>query len=302
MFSRRCQQWQNKSVFSYPGPYTPQKHGMIFTVIFIDEATEATLDIDDWQTLTQGGYSAHNVKYQSAKSSINRCPMVITSQQRLNFGPFDQPAMDRRLTTYEFRSLLNPQRNAALWLKKHPMDCVIWATEKAKAFTDEENKSDEALVCRRWHFAGKRQGKATGTVPRPSMDGGSLQKVAGTHQSLGTFDTAEAIAERKKVCMALGLLREKDHHLVTSVAERLPVSSDLRMDESAQQHDGGNESEDEERLYITPVPPGKRLSADVVSTGVSDCAISESAETEKVQEYPRRERAGMERAFSSLKF
>ncbi|KAJ7390562.1 hypothetical protein OS493_024600 [Desmophyllum pertusum] len=66
------------------------------------------------------------------------------------------------------------------------------------------------------------------------------------------------------------------------------------MDESVQQHDGGNESEDEERLYITPVPPRKRLSTDVVSTGVSDCAISESAETEKVQEFPGRDESGDE--------
>ena len=38
---------------------------------FIDEATESTLDIDDWKTLMQGGNLAHNVKYQTAKSFIN---------------------------------------------------------------------------------------------------------------------------------------------------------------------------------------------------------------------------------------
>jgi len=64
-------------------------------VIFIDEATESTLDVDDWKTLTQGGYSAHDVKYQAAESFINRCPMIITSQRKLDFGPSDQPAMDR---------------------------------------------------------------------------------------------------------------------------------------------------------------------------------------------------------------
>ena len=32
-------------------------------VIFIDEATESTLDMDDWKILTQGGYAAHDVKY-----------------------------------------------------------------------------------------------------------------------------------------------------------------------------------------------------------------------------------------------
>ena len=100
---------------------------MFTEVIFIDEATESTLDIDDWKTLRQGGYySAHDVKYQVAKSFINRCAMIINSQQKLDFGPSDQPAMDRRLSTYEFRSLPNPQKIAAKWLRSHPMDCVLW--------------------------------------------------------------------------------------------------------------------------------------------------------------------------------
>ena len=50
-------------------------------VIFIDEATERTPDIDDWKILTQGGYAAHDVKYQRARAFINRCPMLNTSQK-----------------------------------------------------------------------------------------------------------------------------------------------------------------------------------------------------------------------------
>lgn len=111
-------------------------------VIFIDEATESTLDLDDWKTLTQGGFSAHDVKYQAAKSFINRCPMIITSQRKLDFGPSDQPAMDRRLSTYEFRSLPNPQKSAATWLRNHPMDCVLWATEKAKTRRRDDGEED----------------------------------------------------------------------------------------------------------------------------------------------------------------
>ncbi|KAL9963708.1 hypothetical protein ACROYT_G027241 [Oculina patagonica] len=45
----------NKSMIT---PYTE--------VIFIDEATEKTLDMDDWKILTQGGYAAHDVKYRNA--------------------------------------------------------------------------------------------------------------------------------------------------------------------------------------------------------------------------------------------
>ena len=49
----------------------------------------------------------------------------------LNFGPSDQPAMDRRLRQ-KFKSLANPTKRASTWLKKHPMECLIWATEKAQ--------------------------------------------------------------------------------------------------------------------------------------------------------------------------
>ena len=98
---------------------------MSFTeVIFIDEASESTLDIDDWKVLTQGGYSAHDVKYQTAKAFINKCPMILTTQQKLQFGPTHQPAMEKRLRTYVFKALPDPKKNAAAWLKKHAMDCV----------------------------------------------------------------------------------------------------------------------------------------------------------------------------------
>ena len=115
-------------------------------IIFIDEATDSTLDMDDWKILTQGGFSAHDVKYQTAKPFINRCPMLITSQRRLKIGPLDQPAMDRRLTTYEFKRLSNPDKNAAAWLKKHAMDCLVWAAEKAREcgrFAADQEENDE---------------------------------------------------------------------------------------------------------------------------------------------------------------
>ena len=79
------------------------------------EDTETTLDVDDWKILTQGGYAAHDVKYQNAQAFINRCPMLITSQRKLNFGPADQSAMDRRLRTYS--CLPQPKKKASVWMK-----------------------------------------------------------------------------------------------------------------------------------------------------------------------------------------
>ena len=31
-----------------------------------------------------------------------------------------------------FKALPNPKKNATAWLKKHAMDCMVWATEKVK--------------------------------------------------------------------------------------------------------------------------------------------------------------------------
>ena len=48
---------------------------MLFAeVIFVDEASESALDIAYWKVLTQGGYSAHDVKYQTARPFSTSAP------------------------------------------------------------------------------------------------------------------------------------------------------------------------------------------------------------------------------------
>ena len=113
-------------------------------VIFIDEASPSTREIDDWKILTQGGYTAYDVKYKTAKSFINRCPMILTAQQKLQFNPADQPAMDRRLRNYTFKPLPNPKKKAAEWLRKHPMECVVWAARKARPSASDQDESSES--------------------------------------------------------------------------------------------------------------------------------------------------------------
>ena len=118
-------------------------------VIFIDEASTSTMDVDDWKILTQGGYTAYNVKYQTAKSFINRCPMLLTAQNKLEFKPEDQPAMDRRLRNYNFKSLPAPKKRASTWLRRHPMECIVWAAAQARRSTasaTEDELSDEDSV------------------------------------------------------------------------------------------------------------------------------------------------------------
>lgn len=113
-------------------------------VIFIDEASTSTMDIDDWKILTQGGYTVCDVKYQTARSFINCCPMLIKAQQNLHFKAEDQPAMDRRLRNYTFKSLPAPKKRAADWLRKHPMECVAWAAKNARRVEEEEDSSENS--------------------------------------------------------------------------------------------------------------------------------------------------------------
>ena len=97
-------------------------------VIFIDEASTSTMDIDEWKILMQGGYTACDVKYQMARPFINRCPMLIKTHQKLEFKAEDQPAMGR-LKNYIFKSLPALKKRAADWLRMHPMECIASAAK-----------------------------------------------------------------------------------------------------------------------------------------------------------------------------
>ena len=84
------------------------------------------------------------MKYKTAKSFINRCPILLTAQQKLEFNPEDQPAMDHRLRNYTFKTLPNPRKKATEWLRKHPMECVVWASRKARPSSDQGESSDSS--------------------------------------------------------------------------------------------------------------------------------------------------------------
>jgi len=115
-------------------------------VIFVDEASPTMLDVDDWKILSQGGFTACDVKYKTARSFFNRCPMFMTAQQKLQFKPDDQQAMDRRLRYYYFKSLPSPKKKAAQWLHNHPMECIVWVASKARVGSDDEQGSSDDEV------------------------------------------------------------------------------------------------------------------------------------------------------------
>ena len=96
-------------------------------VIFLDEAYNNLLDIDDWKIICQGGFTSHDVKWKKAQGFHCRASMYITCQQEMDFGEAHNDAMNRRLHKYFFRSLpqVNPEANQ--WLREHAMDCIVWA-------------------------------------------------------------------------------------------------------------------------------------------------------------------------------
>ena len=57
------------------------------------------------------------------------------------------------------------------------------------------------------------------------------EKLKDHHNNLGTVGCQEALAERKKVCVELGLLRKEDQHMVKTLFEALPVPSSSQREE-----------------------------------------------------------------------
>ena len=401
-------------------------------VIFLDEAYNNLLDIDDWKIICQGGFTSHDVKWKKAQGFHCRASMYITCQQEMDFGEAHNDAMNRRLHKYFFRSLpqVNPEANQ--WLREHAMDCIVWAQKmvatnstttqtgrtlgeredglqsediqrilsvsllddhapecsteggeisltneeerEAESESSDENEGNKHIdklrhelekvvpgCLRHRHLAQmlrteehkkreeersraerrrkredflRSRGVSNANLsllpddlddPTPSPIARDLQRYdqarvaaeeqarreaareafQGTwlrstekdlkrcceryqasddsserstlkayikqltgrlrdhHVSLGTFGTAEAVAERKKVCTLLGLLDQRQQHLVTSVAERLPLASTPSYDPPENTHQTmftpptsqevvESESEDE---FITPKTP-----------------------------------------------
>ena len=85
------------------------------------------------------------------------------------------------------------------------------------------------------------------------------------HQSLGTYNTAEALEERRRVGVDLGILRQQNQHFVRCVHEPLPTRSELACEEvspeTAQSDDGG--------MFLTTLAATEVVPASVPD----DCAI-----------------------------
>ena len=74
-------------------------------------------------------------------------------------------------------------------------------------------------------------------------------KLKNHHSNLGTLRSKEALAERKRVCRMLGLLREEDENLVKSLTEPLPLA------DVENRHSEEDREDEEQDLFITPRTP-----------------------------------------------
>ena len=66
----------------------------------LDEGYVKLTDKDDWKILTQGGLTAHDRKYKVSSLAAIRCPMFITCQMDMDFGPEHNGAMAVRLRKF----------------------------------------------------------------------------------------------------------------------------------------------------------------------------------------------------------
>ena len=87
------------------------------------------------------------------------------------------------------------------------------------------------------------------------------------HKSPGTYNTAEALEERRRVGVDLGILRNQDQHLVRYVHEPLPTRSELECEEVSTE----TAQSDDESMLLTPVPATEVVPASFPG----DCAISD---------------------------
>ena len=108
-------------------------------------------------------------------------------------------------------------------------------------------------------------------------------KLKNHHKNLGTLGSKEALEERRRTCVSLGLLDRGHQHLVKCVFEALPTEEELgTLPTSSQRKAGGaqagtaSESDEEGSLFITPLPRVAPLnSPSSASSNVHDLAVSE---------------------------
>ena len=101
-------------------------------LIFMDEWSSYSIDAETAKKLFQGGFYVSSVKHQKPTTSILKCPFYITAMEVPSFGEMDDPAIQRRLTIFETKSLDSPIPKANDWLRRHCMQVFHYLSDELK--------------------------------------------------------------------------------------------------------------------------------------------------------------------------
>ena len=75
------------------------------------------------------------------------------------------------------------------------------------------------------------------------------------HQNLGTFNTEEAVAERRRVCVELGILRKADQLMVKNVTEPLPRPTE---EQGVAEAEAGTEDDSAHEVFTQQLQKGTK--------------------------------------------
>ena len=110
-------------------------------LVFLDEWSENTLQVDLAKILLQGGYMVTCVKHQSPKTLINKAPFHIATNELPNFASEHDNVM-RRVEVFKTQSLPSTLPNVNEWLRRNSMQCIVWAAQEIERLSDFLNEED----------------------------------------------------------------------------------------------------------------------------------------------------------------
>lgn len=115
------------------------------------------------------------------------------------------------------------------------------------------------------------------------------------HQNLGTFNTEEAVAERRRVCVELGILCEADQLIVKNVTEPLPRPTE---EQGVAEAEAGTEDDSADEVF-TQVPSWQTNHLEFLRTGQGEQQLQKGTKRARKQEGRVRAKSQKDRGCSN---
>ena len=115
------------------------------------------------------------------------------------------------------------------------------------------------------------------------------------HQNLGTFNTEEAVAERRRVCLELGILREADQPMVKNVTEPLPRPTE---EQGVAEAEAGTDDDSADEVF-TQVPSWQTNHLEFLRTCQGEQQLQEGTMRARKQEGRVRAKSQKDRGCSN---